>query len=245
MDAAANPREFIGANNPPPDSPFEIAAKEITDLYDEASMWCDGAPVTSQDQADGLSNLLNMIRAARKRADEARVAEKRPHDEAAAAVQVRYRPILGNADLAADACKKALAPWLAKVEAEAEDAAEKARSEAEHTRQLAAEAFQSSDVTNLADRARAEALLVEAKRAERQAKRAENVKPQAGHFGRAVSLRRSYQAAMVSERDALAHYWRTDRVSVVNALQALADQDVRAGVRTIPGFRIDEVKQAV
>lgn len=234
-----------GSNRPPAASPFEEVERDITDLYDEARLWLDGKPIASQDQADGLSNLLNMIRAARKKADELRVTEKKPHDDAAAAVQARFKPLLSSADLAADACKKALAPWLAKVEEEQQAAAAAARAEAEHTAMLAQEAFQSTDVTNLADRARAEQLSSVAKRAERQARRAEKVTPQAGNIGRTVALRTTYQGAIVNETEVAAHYWRTDRVSMLNHIQTLVDQDVRAGVRQIPGVRIDPIKQAV
>lgn len=242
----------IGHNHPPEDSLFEAVEKKISDLYTETVAWLDGVAVASQDQADGLSNLLRMIQAAKLEADALRIAEREPHDTAIAEIQGRYNPLIadnksvkGKTTQAITVCKAALTDWQVKVDAEQKAEAERIRSKAEHVRTLAQEAMQSSDVTNLADRARAETLVVEAQRIERQAARAEKVKPQAGHFGRAVALRTTYAAALVSETDALAHYWRTDRVSVCNALQALADQDVRAGVRAIPGFRIDAVKKAV
>lgn len=252
MSNAENPRAVAGNNRPPPSSPFEAAQQDIADLYAEASLWLDGAPVTSQEQADGLSNLLRMIQAAADRADVARKAEKKPHDDAIAEIQGRYNPLIGDtktvtgkAVLAETACRAALTAWQVKVLTEQKAAADEARSEAEHLTMLAREAMQSSPVTNLAERARAENLAKVAKTAEKAAARAGKARPVAGSIGRAVGLRTSYRGVIVEETAVAAHYWRTDRVSVVNFLQSLVDQDVRAGVRQIPGVRVDEVKQAV
>ena len=114
----AQPIAGIGHNGGPLPTAFEKAEAEVSKLYEEASLWLDGAKVDSQELADGIANLLNMLRAAEKSADTARKAEKEPHLEAGRAVDAQYKPVLERAKLAADACKKALAPWLQKVEAE-------------------------------------------------------------------------------------------------------------------------------
>jgi hypothetical protein len=66
-----------------------------------------------------------MLRKARKDADEARVAEKKPHDDAAKAVQAKWTPLLDKCELAETTAKKALAPYLI-----AKEAAQQAEAEA-------------------------------------------------------------------------------------------------------------------
>ncbi|MEG7685981.1 hypothetical protein, partial [Listeria monocytogenes] len=65
-------RHAIGGNNPPEPTPYEAARAKVAEARDEAAMWLDGAAVTSQEQADGLEQLLDMARKAGKQADDAR-----------------------------------------------------------------------------------------------------------------------------------------------------------------------------
>src|SRR3546814_6319433 len=44
--------------------------------------------------ADAVGKLLDMIRQAKKAADEQRVIEKKPYDDAAKAVQTKYKPLI-------------------------------------------------------------------------------------------------------------------------------------------------------
>lgn len=235
----------IGHNQPPEPTPYERVERRITDLYDEASLWLDGATVETQEHADGIGNLLTMIRAAEKEADEARKVEKAPHDAAAKAVQERYKPLLSKAQQAAAACKKALAPYLAKLEAEKAAAARKAHEEAEAKRLAAVEAIRAADATNLAERAAAEALLKDAKRAEAAANAASRDTATAGNTGRAVSLRTVRQARIRSLTEATRHYYTSTPDEFRDFVQSLADRDVRNGVRDIPGVEIEETKVAV
>jgi hypothetical protein len=240
------PRPGIGHNGAPEPTPYEKAREEIVDLFSEASLWLDGAKVTSQAHADDLSNLLNMIRAAEKRAEEARKAEKKPHDDAAKAVQEKYKPLLTKAELAADACKKALSPWLAQKEAEQRAAAELARAEAEAKARAAQEAIRAAEATNLAEREAAEALVKDAKKAGRIASKADKATAQAGGtIGRAIGLKTVYVATMTDAREAARHYWQSDPEEFHTLLQTLAMRDVRSGKREIPGFEIREEKRAV
>ena len=248
----------LGHNNPPRDEPslFEIAEKKVNDVYAEATLWLDGALVSDQATADDIANLLTLIREAEAFADATRIAEKKPLDEQIAAIQSRYAPLIGNTKsikgktvLAAEACKKALAPWLAKLAAEQEAAAKKAREEAEAKTRAAQEAIRAADAANLEARAAAEALVKEAKRADTAANRMEKLTPTAGGaMGRAIGMRSVYTAVLIDPVAAARHFWLTRRDAMVAALQGLADQDVRAGKHApdaIPGFRIDESKVPV
>ncbi|WP_457849416.1 hypothetical protein, partial [Staphylococcus aureus] len=73
-----------------------LSRDEISALYTEGKHWLDGSPVTTQVEADSVAKLLAMAREAANRADERRIAEKRPHDEAAAEVQARYNTLIAG-----------------------------------------------------------------------------------------------------------------------------------------------------
>ena len=235
----------IGHNLPPEPTPFERVEKRIADLYDEAALWLDGAKVETQAHADGIGNLLNLIRATEKEADEARKVEKKPHDDAGKAVQERYKPLLTKAEQATAACKKALAPYLARLEAEKAEAVRIAREEAEAKRLAAIEAMRASDAANLEQRAAAEALVKDAKRAEAAASAAGRDTAKVGSIGRAVSLRTTYAPVMTSLTEATRHYYVSAPDEFRAFVHGLAERDVRAGKREIPGFTITETKVAV
>ena len=233
---------MIGHNNPPL-TPFEEAQAEIDGLYDEACGWLDGEAVNRQELADGISELLNLIRKHRKKADDARKTENKPFDDGKAEVQARYNPLLKKADLAMETCKKALVPWLDKLDREKKEAAEKARLEAEEKARAAQEAFQTSAPDNLEEREKAEALLADAKAADTAAnKAARDTAKTSGGVGKAVSLRTTYKPILHDPFAAAKHYWQTDRKSIEDLLLSLAGKDVRNGKREIPGFEVIEQK---
>jgi hypothetical protein len=235
----------LGHNNPPEPSSFEGFDIHLTDLFEEAKHFLDGSGVNSDAEAEAVSKLLDLIRTTSKDADKARAAEKKPHDDAGKAVQAKWKPLLDRADMAVDTCKRVLAPWLAKKEAEARAAAEAARKEAEARAAAAAEAMRQADLNDLASREAAEALVKDAKKANADANRAEKARPQAAGGARATTLRSYFTAELTDARSALAHYVATNPGAIKSALQALADTDVREGKRAIPGFIIHEEKRVV
>lgn len=248
----ADPRLAIGANNPPDDTPFEAIKVHIDDLYAEAKGWLDGEPITTQGQADAVSNLLNMIREAEKAADAERVKENEPFDTGKAEVQARYAPLIANTKavkgktvLASEACKAALQPWLTKLDAEKRAAAEAARLEAERLANEAAEAARAAG-GNLEAREQAEELISEAQRAEKAATAAaKDTAKASGGFGRAASLRSSYRADMTDPVAAARHYWEVRREECETFFLGLARADVLAGKREIPGFDVIEERTVV
>src|SRR5260221_163109 len=204
---AENPRAVAGGNNPPEPTPYEIAAAKVNDIYGEAALWLDGTVVENQETADGIANLLAELRKARKLAEETRKAEKEPHDKLAAEVQARFKPLLEKADLAAEACKRAVAPWLQKLAAEQERVARLARDEADRKQREAEDAIRATDAANLAERAAAEALVKDAKKANVVANKAERVTATAGGaFGKATGLRTVWIAILADAGAALMHY---------------------------------------
>lgn len=231
-------------HNQPPATPFDTVSEKINDLYAEAKNWCDGDEIASQEQADQVQKLMRMIQSAEKEADAARVEENKPFDEGKAAVQAKYAPLIANTKsakgltvLAIEACKKALAPWLLKVEAENRRKAEEARKEAEAKAEAARAAMQHRQ--SLEDAERAEALVREAKQAEADARRAANAKAGAKGEGRAVTLRDRYTPEVTDYTAFARHVWLTHRSDMEDFLNIQAAKLVAAGVHTgIPGVTI-------
>lgn len=240
----ANPRAVVGGNNPP--NPFEAVRIHMDDLLVEAHNWADGTVVETQEQADEASRLIDDLRKAAKAADDLRVEEKRPLDEAIAEIQARYNVYIadpktkspGKVWKAIDALKATVKPFLDKLKAEQEAAAAKARQEAEEAARRAAEAARAAAASDLAAQEQAEELVRAAQRAEADAKRAENAKAQAKGGERALGLRTTYRAVMTDRRAALVHYAATQPEALTAFLQGLADADVRRSIRTIPGFNV-------
>ena len=230
------------ANAPP--EPAVLFREEIDDLLLEARNYLDGEPIANEQQADGVSSLINRLRRVSKDADEARKAEKKPHDDAAKAVQARWTPIISKADLAASTAKQALAPYLKAIEDQQRAEAEAARVEAERLAQIALEAHQGAS-GNLEALEDAERLLKAAKAAQKDADRAGKQKAHATGGERAVGLRSVWTPTLTDSCAALRHYRDRQPEDLKQWLVEQAERDVRAGARSIPGFDVTEARVAV
>ena len=233
-------------------SPFDAVRINIEDLFTQAKGFLDGDPVTSQAVADEIGALLAEIRQAEKAADEARKLENKPFDDGKTEVQERYLPLIGNTTrikgktvLASEACKAALAPFL-KAQDDAKREAEKvARAQAEAAQSAAAEAARAAASDNLEAKEAAEALVTEARKATTEASRAAADRAHVTGGARATTLRSVWRAERVSSQVAAVHYWKTNPEAFDAVLQKLADDDVRAGKRSIPGFNVIEDRVVV
>lgn len=234
----------IGHNKPPVD-PFEAFDLHLGDLFMEARNHLDGAGIKSDAEAEAVSKLLDLIRTAGKDADKARAAEKKPHDDLGKAVQAKWKPLLDRADMAVDTCKRVLTPWLQRKAAEQAAAAEVARREADRVAEIAAEAMRQTNVNDLAAREAAEALVKDAAKAEAAANRADKVRPQATGGARATTLRTTYRPELIDASAALRHYVATNPEAIKACLLGLAETDVRAGKRQLPGFTVHEEHSVV
>ena len=239
MDDQSNPRAIIGANNPPEPTPYESALAEIDGLFMEASNWCDGEPITSQMQADAISKLVADLRAASKRADDARAAEKKPFDDAGKEVQARYKPLIDKAAMAMDTAKKALVPFLQKIEAEKRRIAEEARREAEEKTRAAQEAARlASRSANLADQQDARFSEDQAKLAAEFAKDAAKDKAGAKGGARMMTLRTVKSAKIVDFTEFSRYVWAHRRADLEVWLSGYANTLLRAHVENMPGVEI-------
>lgn len=229
------------SNNPPA---YEAISLHIEDLIAEAQNYLDGQPIESQGQADDIGKLLDTIRQAKKAADDQRVIEKKPHDDAAKAVQVKYKPLIDKCDLAATVAKRALTPWLEHLEAEQRRIADERRVEAEKAAQAAREAEIAAQ-TDLAAAEKAESARLVADDLAKAAGRAEKAKPQATGGARAIGLRTSYRAEITDPLAFGKWAWTHRRAEYLAFLDELAAKEVRHGPQNLPGMIAHEVRTAV
>lgn len=223
-------------------TPFDEVTEEILSLYEEAKNWADGEPITTQKQCDALDVIDKALLDAGKRLDALRVEEKRPLDEQVQAIQDRYNPFIqpkkGKVDLARSTLNPLRSAWKEAERQRKEAIAAEARREAEEAQRKAQEAIRAS-AGNLEAREQAEAMLTDAEIAQRDAKRTHKQATQG------LGLRTSYSASLTDLNAAIRHYWATRQTDFSALVQSLADDDVRRGIRTIPGFTITEERKAL
>lgn len=227
----------IGHNGAPALDAFSMA---LDDVYVEAKNFLDGAPVENKAQADAIGVILSTARRLRRDADSARAEEKRPHDEAGKAVQVKWRPLLERADNIIAAAQKPLAAFLEAEDRRQQEAAAAARAEAMRQQREAAEAARQAE-GNLSATEDAKALQKAADAATKAAAKAEKEKPQVAGMDRAVGLR-TYQIADVTDRRTLLeHVLRNDPDAITEWLAEYARKALPA---QLPGVTIRIEKRA-
>lgn len=219
--------------NATPDIAFSMA---VDDLYAEAANFVDGAPVETQGQADALATIITSAKQIRKDADAARRDEKQPHDDAAKAVQEKWKPVLTKVEDVIAAVQKPLTAWLQAQEAERERIAQEARAEADR---LAAEAVAAAKTSgSLTDLTATRELQDAAVKANKDANRAAKAKSHVQGGGRAIGLRAYWQAEMTDSAAALRWAREAHPDDLKEFLRELAGKAVNAGAREIPGFTI-------
>jgi hypothetical protein len=225
--------------------PVEQHGLHIDDLYDEAKNWLDGTPIENQGQAEAVGSLLAKFREARKGADEQRVTEKKPHDEAGAAVQAVWKPLIDKCERAEKIAKNVIGAWQIKLEAEQRAKAAEAALQAEAERADAqAKLAAARGSERLEDAEEAEDAVKRAKDAEREANRADKAKPLVATGGRSVGLRSYWEPTLTDSVAALKHYRETQPEALKAWLLDQAARDVRLGVRVLPGFAVTEQRRA-
>jgi hypothetical protein len=218
--------------------------EEVDDLLLEARNYLDGEPIANEQQAEAVSSLLNRLRRVAKDADIARAEEKKPFDEKAKAVQVKWKPIIEKAELASTTAKQALAPWLQKIDAANQRAADLAAQEAARLAQIAATAHREAS-GNLSATEDAERLLKASLAAAKDAARASKQKAHAKGGERAIGLRSVWTPTLTDSCAALRFYREHQPEALKQWLVDQAEKDVRAGARSIPGFEVTEARVAV
>jgi hypothetical protein len=223
-------RTELGGNNPPPDAVFGL---HIDDLFALLSDTLAGGQVDTDEKEDAIDGLMDEFRKASRDADKARADEKRPHDEAGKAVQAKWRPIIDKADRGTAECKNALTPYRVEKQRLKDEAARRAREEAEAKVAAAQEALRQSD--DLAAKFQAEQDFEEAKKLTASANR----------IGRsATGLRTAWVAEITDKGAALRHYLKMFPDDFLSLIERLADQDARGARPAVPGVIYHEQKRA-
>lgn len=242
-----NDRIVPGGNNPPAElTPFEAISAEADDLVLEAEHWADGEPITSADIAEACTGLFEVVTNIIVRAEAIHEAEVKPINDAKNAVQAKFHPLIGDTKTggkgrlitAKATLGELLTAWRTRENERKAAEAETARREAAAIAKQAEDAMRASS-GNLGARVDAEQLLSSAKIADRDARRVEKAATTR------TGLRTSFRPMMNNGGLAAEHYWKTRRADFQAFLQDCAAQDVRKGIRQIPGFDVIEEKTAI
>ena len=220
----------IGDNNPPPDVAFGL---QIDDLFALLSDTLAGGEVSNDEQEAAIDALLDDFRKAAKQADKERAAEKKPFDDAAKAVQAKWKPIIEKAERGATGCKEALTPYRTAKQRAKDEAARKAREEAEAKERAALEALRQSED-------------LEAKfKAEQEIEAAKKLAAVANKIDRSATGLRTYWEAEITDRKAaLIHYIARSPERFEALIQQMADEDARSTRAPVPGVIFHERKKA-
>lgn len=209
-------RDRANSDGAPADESFDGLKDRIEDLARDAEALIKTGPAPDQSSADRASDLANRLAELHKSADIARAAEKRPHDEAAKAVQAKWMPLMGTAEIYKRIKAAVITPFLV-----AED--HKRRAAEAAARQAAEEA------------ARAGQPIPEPATVQRGA-------PKAGSGGRRSVALRTVKVITISDRAAVLAFFAANE-QITEVLQKLAEKATAAGV-TVPGITITEEQRA-
>lgn len=116
---------------------------EIDELFAQAN---SVTTIENDDQLAFVEGLAADLRRARKDADAKRTEEKRPHMEAAKAVDDEWREPIRKADIAIAELRDRQTPYKTAKQAAKDEAARKVREEAEARQNAAQEALRSADL---------------------------------------------------------------------------------------------------
>jgi hypothetical protein len=235
LSVTGNARIVDGGNQPPA---FDAHKANIDDLRTEATVWLDGAQVTTPEEAKGIDTLIKLARSARDEADKARAAEKKPHDDAAKAVQAKWKPLVDSAQRILDVCLEKVGSWRVAEARRKEAEAARIRAAAEAERQAEIEATRAAS-GNLEAREEADQLSVSAKAAEKLASKAEK----AANTGNGL---RTVKRLVVTDARALAGWLWTHRREDAEAAHAeIAQRIFRNNGPAIAGTEIVTEQKAV
>lgn len=241
--------EMIGHNSGAAALPYDPerlddAKARVGRAQEAAAQW---RPVEVEDQqtAEKLNDFLAGVRKLEKAVDAEREAQKRPHDEAAKAVQGAFKPLLEVLDkIAKEAKAKLTAFAVAEQKRAAEVAAAQRKAAEEAARAAAQEAAKAAARGDLLGQAEAEEA---AKAAEKVATTAVAAPARIGSAtgaGRTAALRTTRYGEVTSWPQVYSRY--RDHPDVKAVLQRLVDAEIRAAKGAaieIPGVIVREKQE--
>lgn len=208
-------RDRINSTGAPADDSFDGLKDRIEDLARDAEALINAGAATDQAAADRASDLANRLAELQKQADTARAAEKKPHDDAAAAVQAKWKPLLGVADVYRRIKSAVITPFLV----------------AEDQKRRAAEA----DARKAAEEAAKAGQPIPESTTQRAA-------PKAGSGGRRSVALRTVKVVTITDRAAVLKFFENNPL-ITEALQKMAEKVVAAGAE-VPGVTVTEEQRA-
>lgn len=218
----------MGHNMPPA---HEAMSLHVEDLFKLVSDTTEGAEVSTDEQESALDNLLDDVKQAAKDAEATRKAEKEPHLEAGRQVDANWKPIKDRLDMAATEIKKLLTPYRVAKQKARDEAARRAREEAEAKEAAARAKLQEPEHLQ----ARFDA--------EEEFKQATKLKAVANRTAREATGLRTYKVASVTDHKA-ALLWiaKNDKA----ALDAFIEDYARrfAPTRAMDGVDVADEKRA-
>lgn len=211
--ASEDRRNFRDGDN---DESFEAIKDRIDDLAREAEKLIKSGGAKTQEEADRASDLANRLGELWNKADDARKAEKKPHDDAAAAVQEKWRGVLIAGSIYKQIKAVVVTPFLAELDRRRKAAEAEARKAAEQAAKDGAPAPPPPP--------------------------AASAPVKAGSGGRRSVALRTVKQVEITDRAALLAYF-ADGQAMTEFLQTCAEKAVRAGV-TPAGVTITETQVA-
>jgi hypothetical protein len=230
----------LGHNQPPPD-PIGRASE----LVATANRWIAERPeIVDGEMAGVAQDFLKQLRANRDDLEASMKAERKPLDDAVAAIRVKYRDPLELVGIALTKMREKLAPWLTReqdrLDAEAAERERLAADAAAHADAARKTAQQTGTVEAELEAQRAAQQLEDAQRA--AAKPVGRARVRGDLSDRASSMRVTHYAAVVDEDKALRSYAKdaTVRAAALIAATRLASalaKEVRGDPKRCPaGF---------
>lgn len=234
----------LGHNNPP--SEYDIIAGTVSDLVDEAKNWADGEDVKDEAQEKGVSDLINLLRKQNTAIKKWHKTEKEPHLLAGKEVDAKKNEVTQKIDIATNALKKCLAPYLEEKERQRIAEIERQRKEAAEAERKAHDAIVAArNANDLEAIEQREIAIQDAKKAQAQVNKVVKEKTNAkSSFGRALTTREDFEVDLMSIDDAFEHFKNNPKVH--DLLSSLALQEARQTKgKHIPGFIVSSKKVVV
>lgn len=224
------------SNNPPRDA--DEFADDIAAIESAIAKW-KAEPVTHEN-VESLHRDIDFAAKVKKEADASHKAIKEPFLIGGRKVDDRFRPVKNDAEDGVKSLKGILTKYLAEQERIRQEAARKAREEAERLA-AQAEADRNDPIIGMDAQEAAEAAEANVKKQERYAEAAGSSVIEGA---RTIGLR-TYHEADVTDAQAMVMHYATHPDVIAAALKcAKADIRTSKGTCTIPGVTVREEKRA-
>lgn len=225
----------IAAEPPPYDAAkFAAFVLRVSAFTEACGKWRDIKTISTAEQSEKLTDFIGGARGIAKQIEEQRKADKGVWDDKGKIVQAAYVLLIDKMTRAVESVKPLQADWLkreqARIDAEKAELARLAAEKKAEAERLAAQAAARNDVDGEVE---AERLRKEAAKDEKSAARTTRAKAgSASGGGRSMSMR-SVKTAEIHSRNSIYMHFR-DHPAVIDLLQRLANEAVRAGVEFDP-----------